>query len=251
MPIGVQESYTHIVERGRGGYCFVLSCLFASLLRNLGYGVSELVARVYPIKVKSPEEVGWDWSATTHMTLVAKTQSEGRYLVDVGFGGVNCPRPIPLIDGSRVQSLSPSEIFELRNEILPGTDPQNFPDQHLGWTVYRHLTLHSGEKRTTPCYHFVLQSVAPADLNALSFFSAHSQSANATFVKLLLTSRLNKDGSRNTLELRLGEESPTLYTRDLNGKVVNRETVPSTNAKIMEVCRGHFGFPEHTALHDP
>jgi N-hydroxyarylamine O-acetyltransferase len=67
IPLDIAGAYINIVERSRGGYCFVLNGLFAALLRALGFRVSELTARVYMLRNKDPSEAGWLWSPTTHV----------------------------------------------------------------------------------------------------------------------------------------------------------------------------------------
>ena len=46
LSLDVQAVYTKIVEKGRGGYCFELNILFGTLLRSLGYQVTDLFAKV-------------------------------------------------------------------------------------------------------------------------------------------------------------------------------------------------------------
>jgi N-hydroxyarylamine O-acetyltransferase len=112
MPLVFASSYKIVIEQHRGGYCFVLNGLFSALLRSLGFRTSQLSARVYPHRNKDPKEAGWLWTPVTHVcfmnygcsvhskltgllqvVVVADTVNEGRFLVDVGFGGGNCPFP--------------------------------------------------------------------------------------------------------------------------------------------------------------
>lgn len=69
-----------IIGAGRGGYCFELNLLFAAALRELGFTVSYLIARVLwtqPDDAITPQ---------THMLLRVE-MDDGSRLVDVGFGG--------------------------------------------------------------------------------------------------------------------------------------------------------------------
>lgn len=67
-----------IIGRRRGGFCYELNGLFALLLRELGFEVDLLSARV--IRPGKPTGAEYD-----HMAL--RVRAEGRdYLVDVGFG---------------------------------------------------------------------------------------------------------------------------------------------------------------------
>jgi N-hydroxyarylamine O-acetyltransferase len=79
-----------IVDRRRGGFCYELNGLFAWLLRELGFDVELLSARVYR-KGKS----GQDFD---HMALRVNIDDKS-YLVDVGFGD-GSPLPLELSAGA-------------------------------------------------------------------------------------------------------------------------------------------------------
>ena len=69
--------FSKIVERRRGGYCYELNGLFALLLRELGFDVDLLSARV----PNAAGEFGPDFD---HMAL--RVRLEEPWLADVGFG---------------------------------------------------------------------------------------------------------------------------------------------------------------------
>jgi N-hydroxyarylamine O-acetyltransferase len=79
-----------IVVRRRGGFCYELNGLFALLLRELGFEVELLSARVFR-KGKSGQEFD-------HMALRVR-DGRGEYLVDVGFGDAST-LPIELCHGA-------------------------------------------------------------------------------------------------------------------------------------------------------
>jgi N-hydroxyarylamine O-acetyltransferase len=66
-----------IVEKRRGGFCYELNGAFAALLRELGFAVTLLSARV-------PREDGSDGPEFDHLTL--RIDLEQPWLADVGFG---------------------------------------------------------------------------------------------------------------------------------------------------------------------
>jgi N-hydroxyarylamine O-acetyltransferase len=68
--------YHKIVECQRGGFCYELNGLFASLLRELGYQVDLLSARVWMGEGFSQE--------FDHLTLLVHLEQD--WLADVGFG---------------------------------------------------------------------------------------------------------------------------------------------------------------------
>ncbi|HEV2120965.1 MAG TPA: arylamine N-acetyltransferase [Candidatus Bathyarchaeia archaeon] len=78
-PIILKENtlYDKIIRHHRGGFCYELNGLFASLLEELGYKVSMLSARV-------ARKSGGFSPEFDHMTLLV--QLKHPWLVDVGFG---------------------------------------------------------------------------------------------------------------------------------------------------------------------
>jgi N-hydroxyarylamine O-acetyltransferase len=80
----VQEKF---VGRGRGGYCFEHSVLFAAVLERLGYRVERRLGRV-----------GGPSAPRTHCVVVVTVDGEP-LLADPGFG-LSVARPIPLADGA-------------------------------------------------------------------------------------------------------------------------------------------------------
>lgn len=79
VKIDLDNLYDKIVIRRRGGFCYELNGLFYQLLKEIGFDVIIISARVYNEKTKnySPE---YD-----HMALIVSI-SNAHYLVDVGFG---------------------------------------------------------------------------------------------------------------------------------------------------------------------
>jgi len=80
-----------MVRHRRGGYCFEQNGLMAEVLSQLGFGVDILGGRV--VWMQDGDEL----PARTHQALAVSVPGEdGRYLVDVGFGGQTLSSPIRL-----------------------------------------------------------------------------------------------------------------------------------------------------------
>ncbi|MFA6313534.1 MAG: arylamine N-acetyltransferase [Sterolibacterium sp.] len=76
-----------LVNAGRGGYCFEQNTLFCSVLRQLGFSVSPLAARVrYRTARVLPR---------THMLLLVDVASE-QWIADVGFGADGLLLPLAM-----------------------------------------------------------------------------------------------------------------------------------------------------------
>jgi arylamine N-acetyltransferase len=78
-----------IVHRRRGGYCYEQNGLMGYVLNEMGYGVERLAGRVVWMNA------GGALPAQTHQVLsVTVPGVDGRFLVDVGFGGQTLTSPI-------------------------------------------------------------------------------------------------------------------------------------------------------------
>ena len=83
-----------IVHRRRGGYCYEQNGLMGYVLDEMGYGVERLAGRVVWMNA------GGALPAQTHQVLsVTVPGVDGRFLVDVGFGGQTLTSPIRLEAG--------------------------------------------------------------------------------------------------------------------------------------------------------
>lgn len=91
--LSVDRFFEKVVRDRRGGFCYELNGLFAALLRELGYSVAFLSARV----------VGPDGSISPpfdHLTLSVECPGNPqRWLCDVGFGE-GFLQPLPLLAGT-------------------------------------------------------------------------------------------------------------------------------------------------------
>ena len=100
-PRDIQEKF---VGRGRGGYCFEHSTIFAAALERLGYQVRRHLGRV------GDPDAGTQ-QGRTHMVVDVALDGE-RLLCDPGFG-MSMLRPIPMTDGSEDDYL-PGWRYRLR-----------------------------------------------------------------------------------------------------------------------------------------
>jgi N-hydroxyarylamine O-acetyltransferase len=75
------------VHQRRGGYCYEQNTLFASVLRALGFEVTNLIARV---RWQIPPERS---TPRSHMILRVAADHE-QWIVDVGFGSIGLTAPL-------------------------------------------------------------------------------------------------------------------------------------------------------------
>jgi len=83
-----------LARRRRGGYCYEQNGLIGYVLAELGFGVEALAGRVVWM---NPSDA---LPAQTHEALAVTVPGlDGRFLVDVGFGGQTLSSPIRLEAG--------------------------------------------------------------------------------------------------------------------------------------------------------
>lgn len=168
--------FNKIVVRRRGGFCYELNGLFASLLRALGFEVVKLSARV----ANDKGEFGPDFD---HMTLLvtAPDAPHVRWLADVGFG--DCFNE-PLLLDSREAQKQGARSYRIDAE-----------QDHLL------LLQRDGDGEWTPQYRFTLTPHDYADYEAMCRY--HQTSPESHFTKARVCTLLIPQGRITLSAMRL------------------------------------------------
>ncbi len=215
VPIVLDEEdlFDKIVVRRRGGFCFELNSLFAALLRELGFRVSLLSARV-PVaeNVTGPE--------FDHMAL--RVDLEQSWLADVGFGESFL---YPLALGSAASQRQRDVRYRVdehdgHRRLLrsaPDGEARGVPASNLSsdWRMLYDCTLtpHSLPEFAEMCHY-------------------HQTSPRSHFTRRRICSRLTATGRVTLTEMRLvvteGDE--------------RREYALADDAQYAAVLRDHFGI---------
>lgn len=171
----VDALYEKIVVNRRGGLCFELNGAFGALLRELGYGVTDLAARYLRGETAIPMR--------RHRVL--KVQAiDGLWLCDVGIGEI-CPRePVRLLEGVVQEQLG--ECYRLEK------------DTFLGWVL---SDFHKGAWRRF--YSFTEEPQLMVDYIAPNFYC--EKHPDSPFNKDEMFS-LKTSGGRITLDGRIYKE---------------------------------------------
>lgn len=171
LSLDPQELYHKIVERKRGGYCFELNALFGWLLRELGYKVTDLVARFWRDETELPPK-------RRHHVL--KVEAEGAsYLCDVGVGGVVPIRPIAIVEGLAQQQ--GEEYYRLDK------------DSEHGWVLCEQK--HGGWPRI---YSFTEEPQLPKDYLFASFWCENAP--DSIFTKFPIVAIRTPEGRHTVVD---------------------------------------------------
>ena len=160
-PVKLDERslWDKIILHRRGGFCYELNGMFAWLLKQIGFDVTHLNARVF----NREGEPGIDFD---HLTLLVSIPGRpGRWLADVGFGD-SFMEPMNFEDGGdqaqglRAYKLEPSSggyVLWQRNydkswrrEYIFDMQPRSFPRDYEAACLYH---------QTSPQSHFTRNSM--------------------------------------------------------------------------------------------
>ncbi len=161
--LDLEAIYEKVVVRGRGGFCYEQNGLFAWALRQIGFDLDMLSARV----ARADGGYGQEFD---HMLLLVRVYS-GRWLADVGFGD-SFVEPIRLD--------TPEPQFDRGLEYQIAEDQGAF------------LLLRREEGRLERKYLFTLQPHTLADYAAMCVY--HQTSPHSTFTYRRVCSRATPTG---------------------------------------------------------
>jgi N-hydroxyarylamine O-acetyltransferase len=204
-----------VVDR-RGGYCFEQNGLFLEVLRELGFQVSPISARV---RLQRPRDFT---PPRTHVFLRVELDGQS-WLTDVGVGGLSLTSPLRLV--TDVEQPTPHEPRRVIQE---------------GARLFHQVRF--GAEWQDVC-EFTLEEMPPIDRELANWYtSAHPESH---FKNRLLVARAAADGQRMSI---LNDEF-TLRARD--GVAETRRITSS--AELLDVLLEQFGlrFPAGTRFGGP
>ena len=147
QPISLETAalFDKLVTQGRGGYCFEMNGLFSAVLKEIGFKVTPLLARVSVAYTRS-------FGPKTHEVLMVEVAGT-RWLADVGFGKDGPVAPL-LLDCRNAQHQF-GRTYRLE------------PDEEFGYI----LDLLIGDRALCQ-YAFTLEKCYPADFILANHFTA-------------------------------------------------------------------------------
>ncbi len=162
-----QSLWNKIVTNKRGGFCYELNGLFAWLLKQIGFNVTYLNARVYDRE----GNLGIEFD---HLTLLVQIPGRNeRWLADVGFGD------------SFIIPLS----FEAAGEQTQGLRAYRLEENHNGFVVWQRNYVDTLEQQ----YFFDLKPHEfPEEYETACIY--HQASPKSTFTQWSVITRATENG---------------------------------------------------------
>ena len=197
-----ESLFKKIVENKRGGYCFEMNGLFSFILEDLGFKVTNLLAR--------GTKDGKTYLAKTHQVLMVEI-GDKRWLVDVGYGNDGITAPLLLEEGIEQQQFT--NTYRILKEPKYGYVLQNRVGEE-----YRYM------------YAFTLEECCPLDYLMSNHFT--ETFPESFFIKMKLCTMPTKDG-----RITLTDEH---FKVVLNNQVT--ETKISSDAEYNDLLKAHFGL---------
>lgn len=165
--LDLESLWDKIVLHSRGGFCYELNGLFAHLLKEIGYEVTYLNARVF----NRQGELGIDFD---HLALLVQVPGvHNRWLVDVGFG----------------DSFQEPLNFEERGELVQGLRSYRLEEASTGFITWQKNYDGSWERQ----YFFDLQPHQfPEEYESACLY--HQTSPHSSFTRGRVISKATSDG---------------------------------------------------------
>ena len=193
LKLDTESLFDKVVNRKRGGYCFELNGLFAALLREMGFTVTDFMARFLRGETEIP--------IRRHRVLCVDLGNE-RIICDVGIGSV-APR-YPLLLKENIVQEQFSETYRF------------VKDDFLGWVIEE---LHEGEWRNF--FSFTEEKQLDKDYIATSFYC--EKHPDSIFTGAWMLSIKTKEG-RKTLDGNVYKEF--VGTQTENVKEIDEKDIP-------------------------
>jgi len=203
ISLNVDDIYDKVVTRRRGGYCFELNALFAWLLRELGFKVTDYMARFLLNEPEIPMR--------RHRVLSVLTADGQCYLCDVGVGLVIPRQPVPLVLGVENPQNGENYILEY--------------DDFLGYVLHDQK---DGEWRQL--YSFTAEEQLEKDYIMPSFFC--EKHPDSIFNKTHMVHIFTENGRKSVADRELKIFSPS-------GVDIKN---PATEAEFKLLLLEHFGL---------
>ena len=156
--------YKKIVEERRGGYCFEMNGIFSLVLQEMGFKVTNLLARV--------TIDGTHYTTKTHQAILVEIGGN-TWLADVGFGNDGIIAPLILEEDTEQKQFAHTYRLVKHSKF--------------GWVLQKKM-----EDSYAPLYAFTLDECSPEDFLMSNHFTATFP--GSFFLTMRMCTMPTKDG---------------------------------------------------------
>lgn len=164
LEIKMENAFSKLVEKGRGGFCYELNGAFFTLLKHMGFQVKLISGRV----ANQDQGFGQEFD---HMAILAEIDGN-RYLVDVGFGDFSA-EPLEVT----LNTLQHDRYGDFQIEMFDNT-----------YLIVKKLV----NDVLVPRYIFTEIARAPEDFTEMCIY--HQKSENSSFTRKKICSIATENG---------------------------------------------------------
>ncbi|KAJ3128187.1 hypothetical protein HK100_009313 [Physocladia obscura] len=226
---GSDAAFEHIVERGRGGYCFQVNTLLLSALSGLGFDATPGVARSC---VWDSDSQSWLYGPTTHM-VVFVALPDSLYLADMGFNQRGLSVAIRIEDGATV-SCAAAEAHEIRSSDVTGEGNWMLWHKRAEWAPRADGVDPNGDG-FYPMFYFTLERYRPEDYQVLNYFVCHSM--RHVMMRTFIASIVTETGGRAVIV-----DKTFKRREDENHRELERIVLMSSVEDLVYIMAQQFGI---------
>jgi N-hydroxyarylamine O-acetyltransferase len=159
-----ESLYKKIVKERRGGYCFEMNGIFSLVLQEMGFKVTNLLAKV--------TIDGVHYTTKTHQAILVEIRSK-KWLADVGFGNDGIIAPLVLEENTEQKQFA--HTYRL-----------------ITHSTFGYVLQKKNENGYYPLYAFTLEECSPEDFLMSNHFT--STFPNSFFLTMRMCTMPTKDG---------------------------------------------------------
>lgn len=205
-----EDLFEKIVHQKRGGYCFEMNGLFSHVLKELGFQVTDVFARVY-----RPD---FGFSGRAHQVLIVDVDGE-RWMADVGFGGNGPIAPVKIEEDTEQEQYG--RYYRLKSH-----------------PVHENVLEFKVEDGYETVYAFTSEACYPMDYDIANHFT--STHPDSVFRKLIMCTMPTKEGRVSMFDNNLKVIE--------NGKV--EQKVLESDNEIRQALVEYFGLSFETSYQE-
>lgn len=223
IELNINSLVQKIIENKRGGLCYELNALFYQLLKEIGFDVKMISARVYN-NIGDTENLTSYNPDYDHMAIIA-TFKKQEFLLDVGFGEFSL-HPLPIKLNTTLQDPLGKFTFDKFNE---------------NYFRVNEIVVEDGIEKIIPQYLFETQSRELEEFKEMCIF--HQTSSESIFTKGMVIYFLQENKLKEYKKITLTDNKFKIRTLDnIVEKEIHFEDTKTDKTQFEKLLFEHFSI---------